>query len=313
MKLHLLNRTAVNTLQGFFYIALTFAIVADVNQNAQAAEPTKIPLWEKGAPGTPTTKPADEPLLIMTRPAAGNATRTGVIVCPGGGYGNLAMDHEGGQIAEWLNAIGVTAFILQYRHAGTGHQHPVPMNDGQRAIRTVRARAEEWRLDPNQIGIMGFSAGGHLASTLGTHFEQGVAESPDPIDRVSSRPDFMILCYPVISLMEDYTHRGSLQNLLGSAPDESLVKHLSNEHQVTADTPPTFLFHTTEDKGVPPENSAAFYSALKRAGVPAELHIYEKGVHGVGLAKNVPGTNTWPDRCRDWMQAHGLLEKSQPE
>jgi acetyl esterase/lipase len=181
------------------------------------------------------------------------------------------------------------------------------MQDGQRAIRTVRSRAAEWKVDPKRVGIIGFSAGGHLASTLGTHFDAGDPKAEDAIDRVSSRPDFMILCYPVITMTEDFMHTGSRKNLLGEDPDPALAKSLSNDTQVTSDTPPTFLFHTTEDSGVLPENSIAFYSALRKAGVPAELHIYEKGKHGVGLAKDIPGTNTWPDRCREWMQGHGFV------
>jgi acetyl esterase/lipase len=271
------------------------------------AAPETIFLWKDGAPGTPPTKPEHEPLVLLTRPAEDVAVPTGVIVIPGGAYAGLAMDHEGSQIAEWLNSMGVTAFILKYRLKGTGHQHPVPMQDGQRAIRTVRARAAEWKLDPQRIGIIGFSAGGHLASTLGTHFDAGDAEAVDPLDRVSSRPDFMILCYPVISMTKDFAHKGSRENLLGPMPDKKLLESLSNETQVTADTPPAFLFHTNEDTGVVPEHSIAFYSALRKAGVPAELHVYEKGPHGVGFAKSIPGTNTWPDRCREWMQSHGLL------
>lgn len=273
-----------------------------------AAEPQKIPLWEQGAPGTPATKPADEPVIFLSRPAEGTANGTAIIVTPGGGYGGLAMDHEGKQIAEWLNSLGVTAFVLQYRHHGTGHMHPVPMLDGQRAIRTVRARAAEWGIDPARIGVLGFSAGGHLSSTLSTHFDAGDKSAPDPIDRVSSRPDFAILCYPVISMTADYMHRGSRNNLLGPNPDEALARSMSNELQVTSETPPTFIFQTDEDKGVPAENCVAYYLALSKAGVPAELHIYEKGPHGVGLARNIPGTSSWPERCQAWLEGRGLLK-----
>jgi acetyl esterase/lipase len=223
------------------------------------------------------------------------------------------MDHEGTQIADWLNSIGVTAFILKYRLAATSHRHPVPMLDGQRAIRTVRARAKEWELDPTKVGVIGFSAGGHLASTLGTHFDAGNSDASDPIDRVSSRPDFLILCYPVISMTADFIHKGSRNNLLGPNPDEKLLRSLSNETQVTAETPPTFLFHTHEDTGVLPDNSIAFYSALRKAGVPAELHIYEKGRHGIGLAKDVPGTSSWPEQCREWLKARDLLSDSEQQ
>lgn len=291
-----------------FCVVLCFFVAM---QSVCAAERETIPLWANGAPGEPVTKPEDQPVLLMSKPKATAATSTAVIVIPGGGYNGLALDHEGHQIADWLNSKGVTAFILKYRLKGTGHQHPIPMLDGQRAIRTVRARAKEWKIDPQKVGIIGFSAGGHLASTLGTHFENGKPDAADAIDRVSSRPDFMILCYPVITMTEDFMHKGSRENLLGPMPDEKLARSLSNDTQVTQSTPPTFLFHTHEDTAVLPENSIVFYSALRKAGVPAELHIYEKGKHGVGLARDVPGTSTWPARCRDWMQSHGLLETNE--
>jgi acetyl esterase/lipase len=272
-----------------------------------AAEPQRIPLWENGAPGTPANKPENEPVLFAYRPESQNAARSAVVVCPGGGYVHLAMDHEGKQIAEWFNQLGVTAFVLQYRNNSSGHQHPVPMMDGQRAIRTVRARAAEWNIDPAGIGVMGFSAGGHLASTLATHFDDGQSDAADAIDRASSRPDFLILCYPVISMTESYMHRGSRENLLGKNADDTLAANLSNEKQVTAQTPPTFIFQTDADTAVPAENCVAFYLALRRAGVPAELHIYQDGKHGVGLARDLPATSSWPDRLRDWLQVRGLL------
>lgn len=284
---------------------LAFIVLVAVGR----AEPQALPLWSNGAPGEPATKPNDEPVLFLYRPPADAATHAAVIICPGGGYGHLAMDHEGRQIAEWLNSFGVTAFVLRYRHHGTGHKHPVPMMDGQRAIRLVRSRAAEWNVDPAKIGVLGFSAGGHLASTLGTHFDAGNADATDAIDQVSSRPDFLVLCYPVISLTADYTHKGSRENLLGPSPDKELVRSLSNEFQVTRETPPTFLFHTNADTGVPPENSVVFYEALRKAGVPAELHIFEMGKHGLGLAGEIPGTNSWPERCREWMQGRKLLER----
>jgi acetyl esterase/lipase len=274
---------------------------------ARAAEPDTIKLWEEGAPGDPATKPQDEPVLLMNEPAT-KQTTTAIIVLPGGGYGGLAMDHEGRQIAEWLNSLGVTAFVLKYRMRGTGHMHPVPMLDGQRAIRTVRSRAKEWNIDPARVGVLGFSAGGHLASTLGTHFDAGNADGADPIEQVSSRPDFLVLCYPVISFTADFAHKGSRKNLLGDSPDPALVKSLSNETQVTAKTPPTFIFQTSEDTGVPADNCIAFYLALQKAGVPAEMHIFQAGKHGVGLAKNVPATNKWPELCRNWLEARGLLQ-----
>jgi acetyl esterase/lipase len=274
-----------------------------------AGEPVRVRLWEDGAPGTPATKAENEPVLFLYRATGEGAMKTAVVVCPGGGYRHLAMDHEGRQIAEWFNALGVTAAVLQYRNNSSGHQHPVPMMDGQRAIRAVRARCDEWGLDPQKIGVMGFSAGGHLASTLATHFDGGQGDSADVIERASSRPDFVILCYPVISMTESYMHGGSRENLLGKKPDAALARSLSNETQVTSDTPPTFIFQTDADTAVPAENCVAFYLALRRAGVPAEMHIYQDGKHGVGLAREVVATSTWPERLRDWMRVRGLVER----
>lgn len=289
-------------------VCITTILIVLTTTMGFAEESTTIPLWKDGAPGAPT-KPQDEPVLFVHRPAAHIATPTAVIVCPGGGYGHLSMEKEGSKIAEWLNSFGVTAFVLRYRHGGTGHQHPIPMQDGQRAIRTVRSRAAEWGIDPHKIGVMGFSAGGHLASTLGTHFDAGNSAAADPIDRASSRPDFLILCYPVISLTADYTHTGSRDMLLGKQPAPALVRSLSNEFQVTKETPPAFLFHTDEDTTVPAENALAFYSALRKAKVPAEMHIYLKGGHGTGLAADIPGTRDWPERCKAWLQTRGLLDR----
>lgn len=214
----------------------------------------------------------------------------------------LAIDHEGRQIAQWLNSIGIAAFILKYRH-GPRYRHPAPLTDVKRAMRVVRFGAERFRVAPDAIGIWGFSAGGHLASTLGTHFDGGDANASDPIDRASCRPDFLILAYPVISFTTEFTHQGSRRNLLGENPGPDLVEQLSNEKQVTKDTPPTFLFHTDEDDGVASENSVLFYLALRKAGVPAELHIYQHGKHGVGLAPTDQVLSSWSDRLADWLKA----------
>ncbi|MFN7997306.1 MAG: alpha/beta hydrolase [Bryobacteraceae bacterium] len=264
-------------------------------------------LWPAGAPGAIGAEDSDKPNLTPYPAKSPGAVKTAVIVCPGGGYGALAKDHEGDQIARWLNSIGISAFVLQYRIAPRYH-HPAPIQDAQRAIRFVRSHAGEYGIAPERIGIWGFSAGGHLASTTGTHFDGGNPQAADPIDRVSCRPDFMILAYPVISFTTPYTHRGSLRNLLGDNPDAKLVASLSNETQVTAQTPPTFLFHTDEDKGVPPENSILFYLALRKAGVPAELHIYQRGPHGVGLAPTDAVLVTWTQRLKDWLDIRGLLQ-----
>jgi len=271
-----------------------------------AAEPQTIVLWPGGAPGAVGDEEADRPTLTVYLPPAERAVPTGVVVCPGGGYAKLAMDHEGRQVAEWLNSLGVAAFVLKYR-LGPRYRHPAPLEDAKRALRLVRARAGEFRIAPDRIGVWGFSAGGHLASTLATHFDAGNPAAADPVERVSCRPDFAILAYPVISFATEYAHKGSRRNLLGDNPDPALVENLSNEKQVTAQTPPTFLFHTNEDQGVPAENSVLFYLALRRAGVPAELHIYERGRHGVGLAPNDSVLSSWPQRLADWLRVRGLL------
>jgi len=262
-------------------------------------------LWPAGAPGAQGTAAEDQPSLTPFVLPKGSGSGTAVVVCPGGGYLHLSMDKEGYQVAKWLNTIGVSAFVLQYR-LGPRYRHPVELQDAQRAIRMVRSRAAQYGLQPDRIGIMGFSAGGHLASTAGTHFDAGNADAAEPVDRVSSRPDFLVLCYPVISFTS-FAHAGSRQALLGNNPDPKLVENLSNELQVTAQTPPTFLFHTTTDSTVPVENSVMFYSALRKAGVPAELHIYERGPHGVGLAQTDPALSSWPGRLADWLRVHGWL------
>jgi acetyl esterase/lipase len=287
----------------------TFILSVALAAVSSAAEPRTQLLWPDGAPGAKGDRPEDKPTLTVFLPDESKAVGTAVVICPGGGYGGLATDHEGKQIGEWLNSFGVAGFMLEYRHRGRGYGHPAPLQDAQRAIRTVRAGAEKWKIDPHKVGIMGFSAGGHLASTAGTHFDAGDPNAADAIERVSCRPDFMILCYAVIALDEPYTHQGSQENLLGKDAPPELIKSLSNEKQVTAETPPTFLFHTDEDTGVPAENSVQFYLALRRAKVPAELHIYRAGQHGVGLAKNLPGASVWPEECEAWMRGLKLLEK----
>ncbi len=249
-------------------------------------------LWPEGAPGAVGTEDADKPALTIYPAAQPNGAA--VLVCPGGGYVNLAMDHEGRQVAEWFNSFGVTAFVLKYR-LGPRYRHPAMLEDARRAMRIIRSRAKEFGIDPARVGVMGFSAGGHLASTLSTHFQEG------------ERPDFAILCYPVISFTTRYTHSGSMRFLLGDPPDPALVWELSNELRVTSQTPPTFLFHTNADTAVPPENSVLYYLALRRAGVPAEMHIYQEGRHGVGLAPKDPVLSTWPGRLKDWLMVRGII------
>lgn len=287
-------------------VSMLMTMILLLANTLHADEPARprFDLWPDGAPGAKGTAEKDRPSLEAFLPA--NPNGCAVVVCPGGGYGHLAVDHEGKQIGEWFNSFGVTAFVLRYRLA-PDYQHPAPLNDVQRAIRTVRARAGEWKLDPQRVGVMGFSAGGHLASTAATHFDAGNPAAADPIDKAGCRPDFAILCYPVITFTQDFMHRGSRNNLLGKEPDPELVKQLSNELQVTPETPPTFLFHTHEDAGVPPQNSAVFYLACVANKVPAELHIYEKGRHGIGLGKDVPGAREWSGRLRTWLETRGYL------
>jgi acetyl esterase/lipase len=268
-------------------------------------------LWPEGAPGAVGSEPPDKPKLTVYRPLAEDANGAAVVVCPGGGYGRLAADHEGRQVALWLNSIGVTAFVLQYR-LGPRYHHPAPLQDAQRAIRLVRARAAEWEVDPARVGILGFSAGGHLASTAATHFDDGRAEADDPIERQGSRPDFAVLAYPVVTLAGAAVHSGSRRNLLGEPADPALVALLSNERQVTPRTPPTFLFHTADDPGVPVQNALLFFDALLAAGVPAELHVFAHGKHGVGLAQDDPALSAWPRLCAQWMEARGLLSRARP-
>jgi len=246
------------------------------------------------------------PTLTVFLPPKERATGTAVVICPGGGYWLLAIDHEGYEIARWFNSIGVAGIVVKYRHRY--FRHPIPLMDAQRAIRTVRYRAKEWGIDPQRIGIMGFSAGGHLASTAATHFDGGQPNADDPIERVSCRPDFAILMYPVITFTQPTMHRGSRNNLLGTEPDPKLVKALSNELQVTAQTPPVFLVHSSDDHTVPVQNSIDFYLACVEAGVPAELHVYEKGGHGYGMrADRCPAAGDWPGRCERWLRQRGLL------
>ena len=280
-------------------VAIFFALCASA-AHAQEVRP----LRPGAAPGAVGDEDLDKPTITIWLPKQ-NATGSAVVVCPGGGYAHLAMDHEGKQIADWLNGRGVAAFILKYR-LGPRYHHPAPLTDVQRAIRTVRQGAAGFGVAPDRIGVWGFSAGGHLASTAATHFDSGAADAADAIDRVSSRPDFAILAYPVVTMTE-HTHKGSRRNLLGETPDPKLVELLSNEKQVSAQTPPTFLFHTSDDPGVPVENSVHFYLALRKAGVPAEMHLYEHGRHGVGLAPADPVLSSWGERLTDWMRGRGLL------
>ena len=273
-----------------------------------AGEPKsfELPLWENGAPGALGKEPKDIPMAMVRLPASDRPTGA-LVICPGGGYGGLAMGHEGHEIAEWANQMGLAAIICDCRHRSKGYGHPAPLQDAQRAIRMTRANATQWNIDATRVGIMGFSAGGHLTSTVLTHFDSGNANDTDAIAKQSSRPDFGILCYPVILFGEPKSHKGSEKNLLGESPDPKLVESLRNDLQVTKDTPPTFLFHTQEDKAVPPENAVQFYAAMISHGVPGELHVYEKGRHGVGLARDLPVTSDWSNACRRWLEGRKIV------
>ena len=279
--------------------------------SAQAQPTNSFPLWPGGgAPGALGQQDKDIPTLTPYLPEPAKATGAAVVICPGGGYGHLAP-HEGKDYARFLNEQGIAGFVLKYRLATDGYHNPAMLNDAARAVRTVRAHAGEWKLDPKRVGIMGSSAGGHLASTLVTHFDAGKADAADPVERESSRPSLGVLCYPVITLMEPFTHQGSRNNLLGTNPPPELVRELSSELQVTKDTPPCFVWHTYEDGGVPVENTLQFAAALRKAGVPFDLHVFQKGPHGLGL-----GTRDWdPDKrhpwtsdCVFWLKAQGFAK-----
>ena len=270
-------------------------------------DPQTMPLWDTAVPGALGSAPEDIPTLTVYMPPNTAGPMTAVIIAPGGGYRALSMSKEGRIPATYLNALGVASFVLKYR-LGPKYHHPIELGDMQRAIRMVRSRAAEWHLDPARIGIMGFSAGGHLASTASTKFDKGNAAAADAIDRVSSRPDFAILAYPVITLTETWTHQGSKTNLLGEKPDAALARTLSTETQVTAETPPTFLFHTYADTTVPVENSVYYFLALRKAGVPAEMHIFKDGAHGAGMPMQDPALSEWPKVLANWLHASGFLK-----
>src|SRR5215203_241600 len=268
--------------------------------------PRIIILWPDGAPGALGKDDADIPTLTIYLPAGPQATGAAIVVCPGGGYGALAMDHEGHQVARVLTSRGVAAFILKYR-LGPRYHHPAMQQDVLQAIRYARWNAGEFNIRKDRIGVMGFSAGGHLASTAATLFDAGHASSGAPIDAVSSRPDFAVLVYPVITMNQESTHKGSQRNLLGESPSAELLTKLSTDKQVTAQTPPTVLVHTNEDTGVPAENSVQFYLSLRKSGVPAELHIFQKGEHGLGLAPGDPALREWPELLFRWLDGLGMF------
>lgn len=266
-----------------------------------AAPLDPLPLWPNSAPDAHGSAPEDVPTLTAYLPDPEKATGAAIVICPGGGYGGLAQ-HEGQGYAEWLAENGVAGLVLKYRLGSAGYRHPVMLHDAARAVRLARSKAADWKIDPHRIGIMGSSAGGHLASTLLTHFNAGKPDDADLVERESSRPDIGILCYAVITMGEN-THGGSRANLLGQNPSQELIDLLSNEKQVTPQTPPCFIWHTWEDNAVKVENSLSFAEALRKNGVPFDLHIYEKGPHGIGLSRGANGAAS--NDVHPW--AHDLL------
>jgi len=269
-----------------------------------------VDLWEHGAPGAVGEEEQDKPHLefFSASPDARlqDGLRTAVIVCPGGGYTKLAYDKEGTRIAEWLNLQGITAFVLTYRLAPRYH-YPAPIEDGQRAVRWVRAHAREYGVSPNRIGVWGFSAGGHLVGMLGTHFDAGNPTAADAVDRVSDRPDFAISSYGGLTLEKGVAKPGAMGPLMGENPSAAEVDDLSPDKHVSKDTPPYFLYATTTDQSVPVLSTVVFFTALQRAGVSAEMHIFEQGPHGTALAEKYPALSVWPGMLVNWMRLHGWL------
>ena len=296
-----------------------------------AVEPREVPLWpgvapgSDGAPDTPVIvvggapdtraiRNVHRPTLTVHLPSEEKATGTGVVICPGGGYNVMEIDKEGHEIAKWLNTFGIAGFVLKYRLPkpdGFRYKHDIPMRDAQRAMRLVRHHADKWNVRRDRIGMIGFSAGGHLASTVATHLESGEPAAEDPIARYPTRPDFLILIYAQVSFLDDYGNTGTPKTLLGADYGPELKRFYSNDLHVNEQTPPTFLVHANDDP-FKPENSAMFYLALRRAGVPAELHIYGSGGHGFAIREHWRGEAshagaTWPGHCLEWLRALGML------
>lgn len=269
-------------------------------------------LWPDGAPGAKGTTANDMPRMYVYLAPDITTEAPAMLICPGGAYAGLAMNHEGHQAAAWCNKLGMHAFVLAYRvnnNDFTGYGYPAQLQDAERAMRIIRSNAAQWKIHKDKIGVMGFSAGGHLASTLATHYSIGNPEATDQIERLSARPDFVVLVYPVISMKDGITHKHSRKMLAANdKPTEEFILHLSNELCVNSLTPPTILIHASDDKGVLPENSILFYKALLEHNIAAELHIYKNGGHGFGFRITDPVLSTWPDRVRDWMVASEILQ-----
>ena len=288
-------------------LALATTMTVQAQQPLPIKDGQVIPLWNGAAPGALGSDESDIPTLTVYLPRTMTDATPAMIVCPGGGYGALASNHEGRQVANFLNSLGIAAFVLRYR-LGPRYHHPIELGDAQRAIRTLRSHTADWRLDPARIGIMGFSAGGHLAMNASTLFDAGNPSADDSVDRMGSRPDIVVLGYPVISMTAAWTHRGSKRNLLGEDADPDLAKRLSGERAVTKDTPPTFIFQTNEDTAVPAENSVHYFLALRQAGVPTEMHVFETGPHGVGLANDNAALAPWSALLANWLRGRGFIK-----
>lgn len=296
---------------------IAFALLMTALATLSHADSTVIPLWPEGVPGAKTGLGAEhhdegrisnvsEPTLTVYAPAVDKPNGTAVIICPGGGYVRLSTEREGVQYANWLSTLGVTSFVLKYRMVEFGH--PAPLQDVLRAVRIVRSRAAEFKISPGRIGVMGSSAGGHLAASAGTLFDHPAGKTGAALDAVSARPDFLILLYPVIT-MEDYAvHAGSRKALLGAHPAPATLQLMSLEKQVTAATPPTLLIHTQADRTVPVENSVLFFQALTKAHVPAEMYVFEHGAHGMGMKAGLGTASEWPRHGEEWLRSHGLLD-----
>jgi acetyl esterase/lipase len=297
------------SLPAFLWLLCAFPSFSRAQTAPAGTLPQAIPLYSGAVPGALGDSESDKPRLYPMLPAK-PSTSAAVLVIPGGGYQFVAMGYEGFQIGEWLRAQGIPAFVLDYRVAP--YHYPVEIEDGRRAMRLLRARAAEWRIDPNRIGVWGSSAGGHLASSLGTHCDAAPQAGADPVDALSCKPDFMVLAYPVISMEPSITHQGSLENLLGAKPDPSLVREYSNELEVTPSTPPTFLFATERDPVVPVQNSVSFYNAMLRDHVPGELHVFDYANHGCGLCGSIPLLSVWPALVRQWLIEHKWLPQDAP-
>ncbi len=296
-----------------FYLIISIAVLAGVAN----AQDLTLKVWPNGAPNDNGMEEPEEKYdgvrvrnvseaeMFLYLPEQNN-TGTAVVICPGGGYWIEAMDHEGFQIAEWLKENGIAGIVLKYR-LPYGH-HEVPSSDLRRAVRIVRMNAAKWNINPEKIGIAGSSAGGHLASTVGTRFDSGKPDSSDPVEKISCRPDFMLLLYPVITFKEEFGHMGSRKNLIGEGNDWKMVEEYSNELHVGPETPPTFLILADDDRSVVPKNSVEFYLALKENNVPAEMHIFQEGGHGFGMNKKGLPVDQWPDLFLNWLKARKIVE-----